>query len=132
MQTQDNLTVLDNKAIGRNISMYRKIRDIKAFDIANRLGMKEAAYTKYERGETQITIEFVQKVAEVLNIDPLQILTVSPNTILENISNSSIAIQDHSTFQTSNEQQAQMMLKLMESVTVLNERLVTLLEKKEN
>ncbi|MBS1746116.1 MAG: hypothetical protein JST21_08100 [Bacteroidetes bacterium] len=71
----------------------------------------------------------MQKVAEVLEIDPLQILTTSPSNILENIQHSSIAIQHHSTFQTYNEQQAQLMLKLMESIVHLNERLVTVFEK---
>jgi hypothetical protein len=44
--TDDNesFTVLENEAIGRNISMFRKIRGIKAFDMANRLDMKEATY----------------------------------------------------------------------------------------
>ena len=121
---------LDNLTIGQNIAKFRKIKDLKAFDIAERLGMKEAAYTKYERGETAITIEFVQKVAEILEMNPLQILTTSPSNILENITNSPIAIQHHSTFQTYNEQQSQLMLKLIESVVTLNERLVSLLEKK--
>lgn len=131
MQDQETLTVLDNRAIGRNISMYRKIRGIKAFDIAEQLGMKEASYTKYERGETQITIEFVQKVAEILKVDPLQILTVSPSNFIENVHYSPIAIQGENHYQNTNEEQTKLMLKLMESVTQLNERLVSLLEKKE-
>lgn len=128
MQDQETFTVLENKAIGRNITMYRKIRDIKAFDIAEQLGIKEATYTKYERGETQITIEFVQKVAEILKIDPLQILSVSPSNFIENCTH--FAIHDYHNH--NNATQTKMMLKLMESVTVLNERLVQLLEKKKN
>ena len=115
--------------IGQNIAKFRKLKDIKAFDMAERMKMKEATYTKYERGETAITIEFVNKAAEVLEIDPLQILSTSPGNILENISNSSIAIQHHSTFQSYNELHAQQMLKIMESVIALNERIVKVLEK---
>ncbi|MEI9911833.1 MAG: helix-turn-helix transcriptional regulator [Bacteroidota bacterium] len=123
---------MENKAIGRNISILRKLRDKKAFDIAEQLGMKEAAYIKYERGETQITIEFIQKVAEILKIDPLQILTVSPNNIIDNGNCSPIAIHGESHYQTTNEEQTKMILKLMESVLSLNDRLVTMLEKKES
>jgi transcriptional regulator with XRE-family HTH domain len=122
---------MDSLTIGQNIAKFRKLKDIKAFDMAERLGMKEAAYTKYERGETLITIEFVNKVAEVLEVDPLQIIATSPGNILENIQHFSIAIQHHSTFQTYNEQQAQLVLELMQSVIKLNERLVFLFEKKE-
>jgi transcriptional regulator with XRE-family HTH domain len=110
--------------------MFRKIRGIKAFDMAERLGIKEATYTKYERGETKITIDFVQKVAEELKIDPLQLMTTTPSNFIENGNNSPIAIQHHSTFQTTNEQQTQMMLKLMETVMALNEKMMKLLEER--
>lgn len=121
---------MDNKTIGRNIAKFRLLKDLKAFDVANSLDMKEATYTKYERGETAITIDFVQKVAKVLEIDPLQILSTSPGNILDNIKNSSIAIQENSTFQTYNEQHAIQTLKLLESVIELNKRLISVLEKK--
>ncbi len=120
---------MDNITISQNIAKFRKLKDIKAFDMAERLKMKEATYTKYERGETAITIDFVQKVAQILEVDPLQILTTSPSNILENITNSSIAIQHHSTFQSYSEQQTVLMLKLMENIISLNERLVSHLEK---
>lgn len=120
---------MDNVTIGKNIAKFRMLKDIKASDIADRLHMKEATYTKYERGETAITIDFVQKVSEVLEIDPLQIVSTSPSHILEHIQNSHIAIQTNSTFQSYNEQQAQLMLKLMENMLKLNERMLTLMER---
>ncbi len=129
-EENESFTVLENESIGRNISMFRKLRDIKAFDMAERLGMKEATYTKYERGETKITIDFVQKVAEELKVDPIQMLSTNPSHIIENVTNSPIAIQNNSTFQTTNDQQTQMMMKLMESVMVVNERILKLLEER--
>jgi len=118
----DHFTVLENKSIGRNLALFRKLRDKKAFEVAEHIGLSEAAYTKYERGESKITVEMIQKVAEFLKVDPLQIVSVSPNNFLENIQNSSITVdfkQFHSTYQTVNEQQTQMMLKLMEKVIEL-------------
>jgi transcriptional regulator with XRE-family HTH domain len=128
---QDNFTVLENKAIGRNISMYRKIRGMKASDVAERLGMKEASYTRYERGEASITVDIIQQVAEVLKVDPLMMLSVSPSNFIENGSNSPnsiVALHAHNC-QTTNEQQTQMMLTLMENIVALNERLMAFLEK---
>lgn len=121
---------MDNITIGHTIAKLRKLKDIKAHDIATQLGMKEATYTKYERGETAITIDFVQKVSEVLQIDPLQILMNTPSHILENIQHSAIAIQTNSSFSATNEQQIQLMLKLTETAIRLNDRLTTLLENK--
>jgi transcriptional regulator with XRE-family HTH domain len=122
---------LENLVIGRNIAKYRKMKDLKALDVASQLGMKEAAYTKYERGETAITIDFVQKVATVLEANPLHLLSASPGNFLESITNSQIAIQENSTFHTTNDEQTKMMLKLMESVVTMNERILNLLEKKD-
>ncbi len=121
---------IDNKTVGQNISKFRRLKEIKAFDIAHQLGMKEAAYTKHERGETAISIDFIQKVAEILEINPLAIISATQGNFLQSITNSQIAIQENSTFQTSNEKQTALMLKLLENVTIVNERLLSFLEKK--
>lgn len=121
-EENDHFTVLENKSIGRNLALFRKLRDKKALEVAEHVGLSEAAYTKYERGESKITIEMIQKVAEFLQVDPLQIVTTSPGNFLENIQNSSVTVdfkQFHSTYQTVNEQQTQLMLKLMEKVIEL-------------
>ncbi len=128
-EENDHFTVLENKSIGRNLALFRKLRDKKALEVAEHVGLSEAAYTKYERGESKITIEMIQKVAEFLKVDPLQIVSTSPNNFLENIQNSSIAIQDNSTFQTYNEQQMQSMLKLMENMMSISSKLIELLDK---
>jgi transcriptional regulator with XRE-family HTH domain len=126
----EQFTVLENKAIGRNLALFRKLREKKASEVAEFIGIGEAAYTKYERGESRITIDIIQKVADLLKLDPLQILSTKPGSIVENITNSSIAIQENSTFQTSNDQQTALMLKLIENVVAMNEKLMVLLERK--
>ncbi|SDF95456.1 Helix-turn-helix [Pedobacter terrae] len=128
-ETNENFTVLENKAIGRNISRFRKFRDKKAFEVAEYVGIGEAAYTKYERGETKITIELIQKVSEFLNIDPFTLLNVSEGHVLENITNSPIAIQTNSTFSTTNEKQNDAILTLIDNVVEMNKRIMDLLEK---
>jgi len=137
MTEDQNFTVLENAAIGRNISMYRKIKGLKAFDLAEQLGMKESTYTRYERGEGAITVDMVRKVAEILKIDPLNLLSVHPNTLIENANSPNSVVNLNSSnsstseWNTANEEQVKMMLKLMESVLALNEKLVSLLNKKD-
>lgn len=131
LKEMEPITVLENKTIGRNISMYRKIRDIKAGDIAKQLGIKEATYTKYERGETALTINFIQQVAEVLKVDPLMLLSVHPGTFIDSGNNSPgacISNNGYFNHQTVDQNQSQMMMKLMESVMDLNQRLVEILD----
>jgi transcriptional regulator with XRE-family HTH domain len=127
----ENFTILENKTIGRNLYRIRKIRDKKASEVAKHIGMGEAAYTKYERGESKITVELIQKVAEFYKVDPLQLLSPSSGNFIENVTNSSVFSNFH-TLQTYNIEQSQMMLKLMESVIAMNERIAVLLESKKD
>lgn len=129
MEEFDQFTKLENTTIGRNLYRARKIRDKKALEVAKFVGLTESAYTKYERGESKITVEIIQKVAEFLKFDPLQLLTVSPGNFIENVSNA-VVLSNFQTFQTVNEKQNEMMLKLMENVMLMNERLIKLLEDK--
>lgn len=122
----------ENDAIGRNISLYRKIRGIKAMEVAEKLGLKEAAYTRYERGEGAITISMVKQVAEILKVDPLNLITTPPGSFIDSGNNSpnSVLALNSSHWQSTSDQQMQLMLKLMESVTALNEKLINQLGKK--
>lgn len=125
---EQDFTVLENKTIGRNLYKFRKIREKKAFDVADYIGISEAAYTKYERGESKITIDLVQKAAEFLEVDPLQIIASQPGHIIENVSNSPFAIQG--TVNATNEEQTKLITKLIENVIAMNEKVMALLEKK--
>jgi transcriptional regulator with XRE-family HTH domain len=125
---EQEFTKLENKRIGRNFLNFRRIRERKASEVAKHLGMSEAAYTKYERGESQITVKIIQLVAEFLKVDPLQIISTSPSNFFENVQNSPINSNFH-TYQNISEEQTKIMLKLMESVTTMSDRILLLLEK---
>lgn len=129
MDHNEGFTVLENKAIGRNISRIRRYKEKKAFEVAEYIGIGEAAYTKYERGESKITIDLIQKVSEFLKIDPFSLINCSDGHILENITNSPIAIQTNSTFSTSNESQNQAILALVQNVIEINNKILILFEK---
>ncbi len=132
MEKETHFTVLENKTIGRNISLYRKIKGIKAMEVAEKLGLKEAAYTRYERGEASINVNMVQQIAELLHVDPLHLLAVDPGSFIESGNNSTntVLAMNSSNWQTVSEEQMKMTLRLIESVTQLNEKLLGMLEKK--
>lgn len=127
---EQEFTKLENKRIGKNFLNFRRIREKKASEVAEHLGISEAAYTKYERGESQITVKLIQSVAEFLNVDPLQIISSSPSTFFENVHNSSILNNSNfHTFHITTDEQMKVMLRLMESITTMNEKLIKLLDK---
>ena len=123
--TEENshFTVLENKTIGRNLLLFRKLRDKKALEVADYIGIGESAYTKYERGESKITIDLIQKVAEFLEVDPLILLSVQPAHFIENV-HDSIAVGSYigGNFQTCDTKQTEMILKLLEKVIELLEK----------
>lgn len=111
-------SMIDNKTIGRNISKVRKHKEMKAMEIAKHLGISESAYTKYERGETEITLSFIQKVCEYLDVDPITIFEATPDSVIERVYASTIAIQTNSTFSTIDEN---IVSHLMAMTSTLNE-----------
>lgn len=129
---EDNgFTVLENKTIGRNLYRIRKIKDKKALEVAQYIGIGETAYTKYERGESKITIDLIQKVAEFYKIDPLQLLSsTASSNFVDNVTNSQVLLSSNfHTFQTYSQEQNQMMMKLLENVLSLTEKVTSLIEK---
>jgi transcriptional regulator with XRE-family HTH domain len=131
---------LSNKAVGRNLAKFRMMRDMKASDLAERVGMKEAAYTKYERGESKVTIDLVQKVATALEVDPIMILAASPDQFIESISNNSnspgIGIGNQNEFDIAGDYNAvdkqlqELMMKVLENQNELTNKVIALLEKR--
>jgi transcriptional regulator with XRE-family HTH domain len=119
-----HFTVLENKTIGRNLLLFRKLRDKKALEVADYIGIGESAYTKYERGESKITIDLIQKVAEFLKVDPLMLLSVQPGHLIENVNNTGTGIGNYimGNYHACDEQQTQLTLKLLEKVIELLEK----------
>jgi transcriptional regulator with XRE-family HTH domain len=116
---------LSNKAVGRNLAKFRMMRDMKAADLAERVGLKEDAYAKYERGESKITVDFVQKVATALNVDPIMILSAAPDNFIESISNNTLGsgplmgngdLEVKGDYNAVDKQQQELMMKLMEKL----------------
>lgn len=132
LEQKNHFTLLENNAIGRNISMYRKMRGVKAIELAEKLGLKEAGYTRYERGDGAITIKMVKQIAEALKVDPINLIALPPGSVIDsgnNSPNAAVALNSNN-LQTINENQLQLTLKLIDSVTTLNEKLVAMLDKK--
>ncbi|TDK43345.1 helix-turn-helix domain-containing protein [Algoriphagus formosus] len=132
MNESDNqgFTVLENKTIGRNLAMFRKLRDRKAVEVADYLGVKEATYTKYERGESKITVELIQKVAEFLDVDPIHIISAQPGHVIEHLTNSPVSINSSNNSTVINDKQTEVMMKMMETMMQMNEAIKKILEGK--
>ncbi|WPR77503.1 helix-turn-helix transcriptional regulator [Algoriphagus sp. NG3] len=129
-EEESDFTVLENKKIGRNFYMFRKLTDTKALEVAEFLGIKEATYTKYERGESKITVDMVQKVSEFFNVDPLQLISTQPGHIIENHTQSNITFGGRIRANYTDSKQTEVMMKMMDTMLQMNEAIRKILEGK--
>ena len=127
---EQEFTVLENKIVGRNIYISRKIKDKKAIEVADYLGISESAYTKYERGESKITIDIVQRIAELFKIDPFSLLSAPSGHFIESGTNEHGAVGFNNYVNTIDEKHTALLTKLIEMQIAMTEKIMALLEKK--
>jgi transcriptional regulator with XRE-family HTH domain len=69
-----------------NIKRLRELKSITRESIAADLGLSLSGYSKLERGEVDITLSKIYKIAEILNVNVEQILNFDASQIF-NVSN---------------------------------------------
>lgn len=65
-----------NKQVSTRIQQIREDKRIKLATVANAISLSSSAYSRIEKGETQITIENLYKIAEVLEVPVQQLLSL--------------------------------------------------------
>ena len=74
--------------IGTKIQKLREFKGYSQTNMAEELGMTQANYSKIERGEAKhLTVERLEGIAKVLEIDPATILNFDDKQVLNNTSN---------------------------------------------
>ena len=74
------------ETIYNNIKKFRELKSVTRESMAHELGLSLSGYSKLERGEVDITISKIYKIAEVLKISVEQILNFDASQIF-NVSN---------------------------------------------
>lgn len=77
---------MDIKQISYNIKKFRELKNFTREFIATELDMSVSGYSKIERGEIDLTISKLQKIADILNVSPSEILNFDVTNIF-NIAN---------------------------------------------
>jgi transcriptional regulator with XRE-family HTH domain len=81
-----------NTTIGDNIRKIRMLKNIDAKTLADKLGISVSAFTKIERGETQVDMDRITRIAETLQVDPVDITSFNPDRFFfEKVEHSQIA-----------------------------------------
>ncbi|RYG48628.1 MAG: helix-turn-helix domain-containing protein [Chitinophagaceae bacterium] len=72
-----------NLELAANIKKLRALRGLDARIMADHLKISGSAYARIERGETQIDIDRLASMADILNVDPKDLLTLVPGNLFE-------------------------------------------------
>lgn len=87
----------------QNIRDFREDKNLTQADIAEKLGMSVTGYAKLERGESQIRVERLEQIAQILDVEPNELMCADTNGVIvfnnsnDNFSNSthfSLALGD--------------------------------------
>lgn len=107
---------------GEKIRMIRELRNYSQEYMADRLGIKQNSYSKIETNQTKLTAEMLQKIADVLQVSPLDIMNQQPAIInLQPNQGTQQAIGHIETFVSS---QKELVDKIIESKNSEIERLI--------
>lgn len=117
---------------GEKIKELREQKRISQEVMAEKLHISQSAYSKYESNQVQVSVDMLLRIAETLEVSPMEILKKEGNTInfhngsTSSISNGALIIEsfyNHSKelFDTALQAKDQVINSLQEQVKMLKE-----------
>ena len=70
--------------IGNKIRKIRELRGYTEEYLAHRLGMSQNNFSKIELGKVALTLERIEEIAKVLDIDPIKLIEFDEAIIFNN------------------------------------------------
>ena len=112
------------------IKLLRNKAGFSQDSIADVLGINQSSYAKIERGETELTLSRLQKIATLFNISVIELLTYDNNkeygSLIVNNNQNSIGVQNNYAAEVELKQE---ITDLKNRVKYLEERVNSLTEK---
>ncbi|SDN38586.1 helix-turn-helix domain-containing protein [Geodermatophilus sp. DSM 45219] len=62
------------RAVGRNLRRYRQVRGLSQEAFADLVGVHRTYMGGLERGERNLTLRSVERIAAVIEVDPLELM----------------------------------------------------------
>jgi len=87
----ENLKKKTNKSVGKNIRTLRHQRGWSQEDVANRLGISIPAFSKIETGVTDINLSRLEQIANIYEVNVVNLLALDVEEVEPQISSLSIA-----------------------------------------
>jgi transcriptional regulator with XRE-family HTH domain len=87
----ENLKKKTNKSVGKNIRAIRHQRGWSQEDVANRLGISIPAFSKIETGVTDINLSRLEQIANIYEVNVVNLLALDAEDIEPQISHLNVA-----------------------------------------
>ena len=87
----ENLKKKTNKTVGKNIRTLRHQRGWSQEDVANRLGISIPAFSKIETGVTDINLSRLEQIANIYEVNVVNLLSLEAEDNAPQVSSLSIA-----------------------------------------
>lgn len=84
---------MDGQVISENIKKYRELKGYSREIVAAELQMSTSGYSKIERGEVDLSISKIEKIARVLSVSPAKLLNFDATTVFNVSHNQSPHVQ---------------------------------------
>ena len=68
------------RTVGENLRRLRTERGLSQEAFADQLGFHRTYVGGVERGERNLTLRTIERLADILGVEPLELLTVTPPT----------------------------------------------------
>ena len=120
------------KNLASRIKTLREIHNYTQEYVANTLGISQNTYSLLEKGETKLTIERLEHLANLYNLDLIDLIRNSNQTFVHSISNSSDFFSDHVTINQMAEGEREIYLKTIQRMEDEIIKLHALIEKLTN
>ncbi len=75
-------------AIGKNIRVVREVRGFSQEYVAKKIGISQRTYSNIEADKSKVDTEIIKNISEVLDIDPIELLSLNEKTMFSNCSSS--------------------------------------------
>jgi transcriptional regulator with XRE-family HTH domain len=67
--------------IGQKIKKLRELKNLTQDHMAQELGVTQGAYSRMELGETEVTYSKLERIADILQMKPEEIITFNENMV---------------------------------------------------
>lgn len=93
------MTVLSDK-VGKNIKSIREVKQLSQKHVADELDMTVSGYSKIERGEVNLTLNRLEKIAEIFQVRVSEVLSFDESVVFNNYGHNEV--QSFNNYQVKN------------------------------